>query len=255
MRACARLLLAVSLLLPLGACAAPGRMVIAAAASLHDVMGRLVTSYRAAHPGARIDVVYGSSGILLTQIRQGAPFDLFFSADSGYPQQLADASGSDGPPAVYALGRLVLWSRDLDLAHVRLADLVQPRFGRIAIANPQHAPYGLRAEQALRAAGVWSALQPRLVQGENIAQAAQFARSGNARVGLLAASLTQSPAMRHGHVAAVPDAMYRPLRQSFVVTRHGADNALAHDFAHYARSAPARALFARYGFGLPAKAH
>lgn len=237
------------------AAAPPQRMVIAAAADLHHVMDRLVAIYRQEHPGAHIDVVYGSSGILRTQVRQGAPFALFFSANSAYAEALAKDGRTDGAPVVYALGRLVLWSASLDMKDVTVADLAQPRFGRIAIANPLHAPYGERAREALRSAGVWAAVEPRLVYGENIAQTAQLALSGNARVGILAEALVLAPDMRKGSYAPVPAALYTPLRQSFVITRQGAGNPLARDFARFVQTARARAVFSRYGFGLPDAAH
>jgi molybdate transport system substrate-binding protein len=243
-------------LLPVAASAAPPkRMVIAAAADLHHVMDRLVAVYRQAHPGVRIDVTYGSSGILRTQVRQGAPFALFFSANSAYAQALARDGLTDGPATVYALGKLVLWSASLDMKGVSVADLAQSRFGRVAIANPLHAPYGDRARQALKAAGVWHAVKPRLVYGENIAQTAQLALSGNARVGIIADALALGPDMRKGSMAPVPASMYAPLRQSFVITRQGAANPLAHDFARFVQTPRARAIFARYGFGLPDAAH
>ena len=246
-------LLAISLLPVAGQAAPSPPMTIAAAADLRQAMGDLVTAYRRDHPAASIKVVYGASGMLLTQIEQGAPFDLFFSADSDYPQKLIAEGQAGGPAVAYAVGHLVLWSASLDMHGVRVADLAQPRFGRIAIANPEHAPYGKRAEQALRAAGVWDALQPRLVYGENIAQTAEFARSGAAQVGIIALSLALEPGAK-GAYATVPDSAFQPLQQSFVLTRHGADNDLAQDFERYVQRAPARAILTRYGFSRPAGA-
>ena len=227
---------------------------LAAAADLHYAMDHVIAAYRHDHPTDSIDVVYGASGQLLTQIEQGAPFELFFSADSDYPKQLAAHGNAGGQPVPYAVGRIVLWSASIDMHGVQVADLVQPRFGRIAIANPQHAPYGKRAEQALRSAGIWDQLQPRLVYGENIAQTAQFAQSGNAQVGIIAQSLALDPAMAKGTYAPVPPTAYEPLLQSFVLTKRGADNALAQDFARYMQSAATRAILARYGFTLPGAA-
>ena len=256
MRRAIRWTLLAGLLCPFFAIAAPtGRTLIAAAADLHHVMDRIVAVYRREHPGVRIDVVYGSSGILRTQVRQGAPFALFFSANSAYPEALARDGMTAGEPTVYALGRLVMWSARLDMHGVSVADLAQPRFGRIAIANPLHAPYGDRARQALRKAGVWASVKPRLVYGENIAQTAQLAVSGNARVGIVAASLVHAPAMRKGSAAPVPASLYAPLEQSFVITRRGAANPVAHDFARFVQSPRVRAIFARNGFGLPARPH
>jgi molybdate transport system substrate-binding protein len=228
---------------------------LAVAADLHYAMDKVIAAYRHDHPADSVDVVYGSSGQLLAQIEQGAPFELFFSADSDYPKQLIAHGNAGGPAVPYAVGHIVLWSASIDMHHVQLADLKQPRFGRIAIANPQHAPYGKRAEQALRSAGIWDQLQPRLVYGENIAQTAQFAQSGNAQVGIIAQSLALDPAMAKGSYALVPSSTYELLQQSFVLTKRGAANPLAQDFARYMQSAPARAILARYGFTLPSAAN
>lgn len=227
---------------------------IAAAADLHQAMDKVVEAYHGGHPGSRVDVVYGASGMLLSQIEQGAPFELFFSADSHYPQQLVAHGKAAGVPVPYAMGHLVMWSASLDMSAVKVSDLAQPRFGRIAIAHPQHAPYGKRAEQTLRAAGVWDAVQSRLVYGENIAQAAQFAQSGNATVGLIAESLAMASPVKGTYVQ-VPSSLYEPLRQSFVVTQRGAGNALAQDFARYVQGPEARAMLASYGFSLPDAGH
>jgi molybdate transport system substrate-binding protein len=244
-------LLAIALM-PAASHAAPSaQMTIAAAADLHQAMDDIVTAYRRDHPAASIKVVYGASGVLLTQIEQGAPFDVFFSADSDYPRKLIADGQAGGPAVAYGVGHLVLWSGSLDMHGVRVADLVQPRFGRIAIANPEHAPYGKRAEQALRGAGVWDTLQPRLVYGENIAQTAEFARSGAAQVGIIALSLALDPGAKGTYVA-VPDSAFQPLVQSFVLTKQGAGNDLAQDFERYVQHAPARATLARYGFSRPA---
>lgn len=235
------------------ATAADNHITIAAAADLHEAMGKLVDAFQHDHPGSKVDVVFGSSGNLLTQIEQGAPFELFFSADSSYPQQLVAHGKAGGQPVPYAQGHLVLWSSSIDMSHVQVADLAQPRFGRIAIANPQHAPYGKRAEQALRAAGVWDAVQSRLVFGDNISQTAQFAQSGNAQVGIIAESLALGSSVKGSYVA-VPPSMYEPLLQSFVLTQSGTGNTLAQDFAKFVQGPQARAIFKQYGFSLPAAA-
>jgi molybdate transport system substrate-binding protein len=223
---------------------------IAAAADLRSVMYKVVASYRQDHPDTRIDVVYGSSGNLLTLIEEGAPFELFFSADSSYPQQLVAHGKAGGQPIPYATGHIVLWSASIDMSDVQVADLVQPRFEHVAIANPQHAPYGKRAEQALRAAGIWDALQPRLVFGNDIAQTAQFAQSGSAQVGIIAESLAMASPDQGSYVV-VPPELYEPLLQSFVLTQRGQDNALAQDFATYVQGPQARAIFEKNGFSLP----
>ena len=229
----------------------PREMTVAAAADLRFALDAVIAAYRVAHPRDSIHVTYGSSGKLFTQIEQGAPFELFFSADSDYPKQLVAAHAAGGNPVLYAMGHIVIWSASVDASKLTVTDLLKPFFARIAIANPQHAPYGKRAEQALRTAKVWEALQPRLVFGDNIAQTAQFAVSGNAQVSIIAQSLALDPQMaKRGSYAVIPQSLYQPLLQSFVLTRRGVDNALARDFARYMQSTEARAVLDRYGLSL-----
>lgn len=239
--------------------AEPAReMTVAAAADLRFALDAVIAAYRGAHPQDSIHVTYGSSGKLFTQIEQGAPFELFFSADSDYPKQLVEAHAAGGNPVPYAMGHIVIWSASVDASKLTVTDLLEPFFRRIAIANPQHAPYGKRAEQALRTANIWKALQPRLVYGDNIAQTAQFAVSGNAQVSIIALSLALDPQMaKRGSYAVIPQSLYQPLLQSFVLTRRGADNALARDFARYMQGTEARAVLGRYGLSLsgPATEH
>jgi molybdate transport system substrate-binding protein len=233
----------------------PRHMTIAAAADLRYALDAVITTYQRMHPQDVIEVTYGSSGKLLAQIEQGAPFELFFSADSEYPKQLVAAGAASGDPVPYALGHIVIWSAGVDAGKLTVVDLARSSFDRIAIANPEHAPYGKRAEQALRAAGVWDAVQPRLIYGDNIAQTAQFVASGNAKVGIIAQSLALNPQMaKKGSYAVIPASLYQPLLQSFVVTRRGAGNTLAHDFAQYVQGAEARGVLSRYGFSLPSAA-
>jgi molybdate transport system substrate-binding protein len=225
---------------------------IAAAADLKFCMDDIVAAFKASHADADIKVVYGSSGNFDAQIRAGAPFDLFFSADIEFPLALrgADLAASDVRP--YAIGRIVLWSATLDAAHITLTDLSRADIRKVAIANPLHAPYGKRAEEALRASGLWETVQPKLVLGENIAQTAQFVQSGNAQVGIIALSLALNPELAtQGGYYLIPDTLHKPLEQGFVITRRAADNALAKTFADYVTSPPARAVMVRYGFALP----
>jgi molybdate transport system substrate-binding protein len=232
---------------------AGGSITIAAAADLKFAMDDIVTTFRQAHPADRVNVIYGSSGQFYTQIRQGAPFDLFFSADIAYPQALAAAGLTASAPKSYATGRIVLWSATLDASKLRLQDLAEPRFDRIAIANPEHAPYGKRAQQALQASGVWDKVRGRLVYGENIAQTAQFVQTGNARIGIIALSLAMNPAFAaKGGYALIPADLHEPLDQGFVVTRRAAGNPLARSFAGFIDSPPAQAILHHYGFAAAA---
>ena len=228
---------------------------IAAAADLKFAMDEIVTEFNKNHSGDEVRIVYGSSGKFLTQIQQGAPYDLFFSADISFPRELAKAGMAASEVKPYAIGRIVLWSNSMDAARMTLANLTDPKITKIAIANPKHAPYGKRAEEALRAAGVWDKLQPKLVFGENIAQTAQYVQSGNAQVGIIALSLALNPelAKKGGHYL-IPDKLHQPLEQGYVITKLGANKALTRQFADFMGSKQARGVMTKYGFVLPGEA-
>jgi molybdate transport system substrate-binding protein len=234
---------------------AADKLTIAAASDLKYSLDEIIADFRKAHAGADIDVIYGSSGNFKTQIEQGAPFDLYFSADIEFPRELVKAGLASSAVEPYALGRIVLWSSTLDAGNLHLADLTRSDIDKIAIANPQHAPYGKRAEEALRAAGVWESIEPKLVLGENIAQTAQFVQSGNAQVGIIALSLVLSPGMAgKGTYSLIPDNLHKPLEQGFIITRRAAGNALARIFADHMRLPATRERMAHYGFALPSAA-
>lgn len=228
------------------------RITIAAAADLKFAMDEIISGFKKAHPGNGIQVTYGSSGKFHTQIRQGAPFDLFFSADIAFPRKLAKMGLAASEAKPYAFGRIVLWSSSRDAAKMTLASLSDPKIARIAIANPKHAPYGKRAEEALRASGLWDRLQSKLVFGENIAHTAQFVQTGNAQVGIIALSLALNPELaRKGGYYLIPESLHQPLEQGYIITRLGADKPLARQFADYMGSKQARGIMTKYGFVLP----
>jgi molybdate transport system substrate-binding protein len=246
------LIVALALLLSSAPAWAKGVITIAAAADLKFAMDEIVTQFKAAHPDDDVSVIYGSSGKFHTQIQNGAPFDIFFSADIEYARSLAQSGASAAKPVLYAVGRIVLWSRELDAQQLSLSSLVDPKIRRIAIANPKHAPYGRAAEQALKAQGLWDRVRGRLVYGENVAQTAQYARTGAADVAIIALSLVLGPELTgQGSYSEIPDNLYSPLRQAFIVTKRGADNPLAYSFAQYMTTPEARRVMIRYGFVLP----
>lgn len=224
---------------------------IAAAADLKYVLDSLVTIYNRQHPQARATVVYGSSGKFYEQLSHGAPFDLFFSADSDYPRRLQQAGLTAGAPQPYALGRLVLWSKKLNPSTKGLNTLLDPQVKRIAIANPAHAPYGKKAEEVLRHYKLYDQVKPKLVLGENIGQTAQYAATGAADVGVLAYALALSPELRRaGKFYLIPATAHTPLQQSFVVLKRASNNATATTFAAFMTSSTARQALKKYGFGL-----
>lgn len=231
--------------------AEPSKLAITAAADLKFCLDLLVQDFKKSRPEADIQVTYGSSGKAFTQLKQGAPFDLYFSADVEYPNKLVEAGLTAGKPRLYALGRIVLWSAGEDASKLDIRDLGDSRFTKIAIANPLHAPYGKRAEEALRRAGIWENVRSRLVLGENIAQAAQFVQSGSAPVGILALSLVKSPAFAGQGCSLIPDSLHSPLEQALVVLKRAEKNPLAVEFVDYLFQPQARRIFERYGFALP----
>ncbi|MEK7384657.1 MAG: molybdate ABC transporter substrate-binding protein, partial [Elusimicrobiota bacterium] len=219
---------------------------------LKFALDEIVALFEKAHPADRVETVYGSSGKFQTQIRQGAPFDLYFSADIAYPRALKHEGLAASEVQPYAVGRIVLWNTSRDAARMTLADLADPSIHKIAIANPKHAPYGKRAEEALKAAGMWEKVEAKLVYGENVAQAAQFVQTGNAQAGIIALSLALSPELaKQGSYALIPDKLHQPLEQGFIVAKRAANNPLAQAFARFMTDKEARAVMMRYGFGLP----
>ncbi len=232
-----------------------GKITIAAAADLKFAMDEIVSTFQRSNSADRVDVIYGSSGKFHAQIQRGAPYDLYFSADIAFPRALAKAGFAASEVRPYAVGRIVLWSAAMDARQMTLASLTDARVARVAIANPRHAPYGKRAEEALRASGLWDTVEPKLVYGENIAHAAQFVQSGNAQVGVIALALAVSPELASkGGYWLIPDHLHAPLEQGFIITRRAQGNALAQRFADYMGSQAARAVMTRYGFVLPGEA-
>ena len=230
---------------------------VAAASDLKFALEEIAARFRV---DARQDVklVFGSSGNFYRQIEQGAPFQLFLSADEKFILQLADAGKAVDRGTLYAVGRIVLFAphdspleMDAELSGLKTA-LADGRIQRFAIANPEHAPYGRAAEQALKARGLWEALQPKLVLGENVSQAAQFAISGSAQGGIFAYSLALSPKVSaSGNYVLLPEELHQPLRQRMALIK-GA-NATAQAFYRYLQQPAARQIFKRYGFALPAE--
>jgi molybdate transport system substrate-binding protein len=229
---------------------------IAAASDLKFALDELVKKFREQNPEADLQVTYGSSGNFFAQISNGAPFDLYLSADVAYPRKLAEQSlVHESGVFLYAVGRLVVWvpkGSPLPVETLGMKALLEPAAKRIAIANPQHAPYGRAAEAALKNQGVYEAVKNKLVFGENIAQTAQFVQSGSADVGLIALALALAPAMKdQGSWWEVPLDAYPRLEQGGAITRQARDVELAQRFRDFLLGADGKALLKRYGFYLP----
>jgi len=227
------------------------KIVIAAASDLKFAMNELIANFKQVNEPAEVDVVYGSSGKFYTQIQQGAPYDLYFSADIAFPRLLGEKGLAASEIKPYATGRIVLWSASYDATKMTLTSLTEAKISYIAIANPKHAPYGKRAEEALRGSGLWDKLQAKLVYAENIAHAAQFVQTGNAQLGIIALSLAVNPELADkGGYWLIPDDLHKPLEQGFIITKRAINNSLAKRFATYMDSKQARAVMTKYGFVL-----
>jgi len=229
--------------------------VIAAAASLKFPLEEIARDFRK-DTGLEVRISFGASGNFVRQILQGAPFQMFMAADEESIHRVAEQGKARDAGAVYAVGRIVIFAAtgsplkaDGSLADLRAA-LGDGRVKRFAIANPEHAPYGRAAEQALRSQGLWDAIRPTLVLGENVSQAAQFAASGTAQGGIFAYSLAISPAVtERGSYALLPAEWHDPLRHRMVLLRSAGET--ARRFYEYVQTPPAHATFRRYGLVQP----
>lgn len=235
-----------------------GRLLaVAAASDMRFALDELAGEF-AQRSGAQVQVTYGSSVQLATQISQGAPFDIFFSADEDSIRRLlADGLVLSNTIQSYAIGRIVLWVRkesSIDI-HQGLSVLTDKRIRFVAIANPGHAPYGRAAVQALRAAGIWDPVRPKLVLGENISQALQFVRTGNADAGIVALSLAVAEGVQQtGRYWLIPPNLYHPIRQTAAVMAQSPHRETAKGFLAFVNGREGRSVMRRYGFGLPGEA-
>jgi molybdate transport system substrate-binding protein len=232
-------------------------LTVAAAADLQFAM-QDITSRFAQQTGKNVQVVYGSSGNFAQQLRNGAPFDMFFSANVDYPSQLQrEGLVESGSFYVYAKGRIVLWVPNggaLD-PHAGLQVLLNPEVKKIAIANPEHAPYGKAAVAAMQSEHVYEKVKEKLVLGENISQAASFLTSGAADAGMIALALALSPNMKDkGRYVEIPAADYPAIEQACVILRTTKNKAVAMQFLQFFQTKATRDVMRQYGFDVtPAK--
>ncbi len=234
-----------------GAVPARARVRVAAAADLNAALGDLVTRFTASRD-VDVTVTYGSSGAFYAQLLNGAPFDLFLSADIDYPKRLAAGglTSRDGDFA-YAVGRIVVWAPKTSAIDVGrgLAGLTDRSVAHVAIANPDHAPYGRAAVAAMQHEGVYGALQPKLVYGENVAQTMQFAQSGAADVGIVALSLALAPAARDGgRFSEIAQDEYPRIEQGGAILKWAVDVDAARAFRDFLTGPDGRAILKQYGF-------
>jgi len=226
---------------------------IAAAADLRYALDEIVDAFEVGNPDVEVTVSYGSSGSFYAQLRNGAPFDVFLSADVEYTRQLDDRGLTvPGSNFTYAIGRIAVWApgrSGLPVETLGLQALADPGVTHVAIANPQHAPYGRAAVAALEAAGLLDAVKPKFVLGENVSQTLQFVQSGSAEAGIIALSLALAPPVKDaGQYWLVPASMHAPIEQGGTIMRTAADVESARRFAAFVGGEHARAILRRYGF-------
>jgi len=227
---------------------------IAAAANLRYVLEDIKTVYVKQNPKAKVTITFGSSGTLVQQIMNGASFDLFMAADNEFPLKLKDKGMTTGPMSTYAFGKLALYSTTLDVEHKGLGVLKDPSVHKIAVANPETAPYGNRAIDLLKKQGLYEQLKSKIVIGENISQAAQFAFTGNAEIGFVALSLALAPEMAgKGNYYIVPQKLYEPVEQTCILIKTPVLNTEAGKFKKFVLSPATKAIWEKYGYSVPEK--
>ena len=249
-----KVLLLVAMLVASASAQSREPVTVAAAADLVYCMEEINAVFSKIRPTAEITTSIGSSGTFFAQIRNGAPFDVYLSADMDFPRRLVAENVADGNSLTpYAIGRIVVWTMrpDLDI-RTGIRSLVSSEVSRIAIASPEHAPYGRAAKAAMENAGIWKTVKSKIVMAENISQARQFVQTGNAEIGIIALSLAMAPAMKGvGRYVLVPENEHPRLEQGAVLTSRGAGNPAATAYMHFLKSSQARLIFERFGFVLP----
>jgi molybdate transport system substrate-binding protein len=235
----------------------PTALTIAAAADLRFALDDLVKEFEKKYPATKVNVTYGSSGNFFAQFQNGAPFDLFFSADIEYPRKLAEKGLGADDVFLYAIGCIVVWvPKDSPVAVDKLGikALLEPSIRKIAVANPEHAPYGRAAVAAMKALNVYDQVASRLVYGENIAQTAHFVQSGAADVGILALSLAVAPQMRDaGRFWQVPLDAYPRMEQGGIILKSTKNLETARAFRDFVLGDHGREVLKHYGFYFPEK--
>ena len=230
-------------------------ILIAAASNLRFAMGDICHTFQEENPSVQTKVSYGSSGNFFAQISQGAPFDIFFSADATYPELLEkEGLTAKGTQKVYAVGEIVLWvSNESKVDFDKGMQVVtSSEVKKLAIANPRHAPYGRAAEESLSYYGLWERVKWKLIYGENISQTAQFIHTGAADAGIIALSLAISPKMLHeGRYWVIPDESHSDIEQIYVVLKKGKGSKSVRNFLDFIRGEKGGNILSRYGFIIP----
>jgi len=223
---------------------------IAAASDLKFALDSIISVYQKKYPSENIQVTYGSSGKFFEQIQYDAPFDLYFSADVSYPKKLKEKGFAISEVKTYGIGRIVIWSKKINPNIEKMNSLLNPNLNKIAIANPDHAPYGEKAKESMQYHKIYDKVKNKFVYGENISQTAQFVQLGAADIGIVALSLALSPTMMKagGNYYVIPEKSHKPLEQGYVVLKHAKNNQNALKFYDFVSSPTAIAILAHFGF-------
>ena len=224
---------------------------VAAAANLRYVLEEIKTAYVKQNPRAKVNLTFGASGMLVQQIQNGASFDFFMAADNEFPLKLKEKGLTTGPMATYAFGKLAIYSTSIDVDKLGLKALKEESIKKIAIANPETAPYGERAIELLKSQKLYDGLKSKIVLGENISQTAQFAFTGNAEIGFIALSLALAPDMdKKGNYYIVPQSLYKPIEQACILIKTPVLNTEAAKFRKFVLSPATKAIWEKWGYGL-----
>lgn len=225
---------------------------VAAAANLRYVLEEIKTSYLKKYPKAKVNLTFGASGTLVQQISNGASFDFFMAADNEFPVKLKDKGLTTGPISAYAFGKLVIYSTTLPVDKKGLEILKDPVVKKIAIANPETAPYGNRSIDLLKSMKLYEYVKNSIVIAENISQAAQYAFTGNVEIGFVALSLALAPEMDgKGNYFIIPQKLYKPIEQSCVLLKSPVVNTEAVRFKAFVLSAETKPIWEKWGYALP----
>ncbi|MHB1106858.1 MAG: molybdate ABC transporter substrate-binding protein [Lutibacter sp.] len=223
---------------------------VAAASDLKFALDSIILVYQKQHASEKIQVTYGSSGKFFEQIQYDAPFDLYFSADVSYPKKLKEQGFTISEVKTYGIGRIVIWSKKINPNVEKMNSLLNPKLNKIAIANPDHAPYGEKAKESMQYYKIYDQVKSKFVYGENISQTAQFVQLGAADIGIVALSLALSPTMKKagGNYYVIPEKSHQPLEQGYVILKHAKNNPNALKFYNFVASPTAIKILTHFGF-------
>lgn len=244
-----------AVLLLLGNMAFADKITVFAAADLRFALESVKEAFLKQNPGHELAMIYGSSGKGMHQVENGAPYDIYFSANEAFVEKLYAQGDIVTPPKLYALGRVVIWSKHPQFdAKLGFENFSQPWVKKIVIAHPGHAPYGEKAKQAMESLGIYETFLPQIVMGENISHAAQFVESGAADIGIIALSLALAPTIAQGSNPSyylIDESLHEPLLQGYGITKYGKNSKLAKDFYAFMKTKEALKVMADFGFVAP----